>query len=163
MLIGNYIMGGGPLSSRIADRVRKKDGLSYTAMTRFQADSEDERGMYMMFCISNPKNTEKVVETVAEEVDRMLDSGVTGEELDKAKESFLTNRIGGRANDGNLAGELLTNLKTGRTMEFQATSDAKISSLNKDRVDEALKRLIVPEKLVIVTAGDFSKSEDKED
>ncbi len=159
MLIGNYIMGGGPLSSRIADRVRKKDGLSYTAMTRFQADSEDERGMYMMFCISNPSNTEKVVETVAEEVDRMLSSGVTGEEIEKAKESYLTNRRGGRAQDQRLVGDLLTNLKTGRTMEFQANSDAKIESLSKDRVDEALRRLIVPEKLVIVTAGDFEKAE----
>ncbi len=61
MLIGNYIMGGGPLSSRIADRVRKQDGLSYTAATQFQADSEDQRGMYMMFCISNPQTRTKSV------------------------------------------------------------------------------------------------------
>ncbi len=113
----------------------------------------------MMFCISNPTNTEKVVETVAEEVDRMLSSGVTGEELDKAKDSYLNNRKGNRAKDRTLAGQLLSNLKTGRTMEFQANSDQKIESLSKDRVDQALKRLIQPDKMVIVTAGDFSKSE----
>ncbi len=162
MLVGDYIMGGGPLSSRIADRVRKQDGLSYTAMTRFQADSEDERGMFMMFCISNPSNTEKVVATVAEEVKRMLDSGVTGEELEKAKTSYLTNRQGKRAKDASLAGELLSNLKTGRTMDFQSNSDQKIETLSKERVDEALRRLIQPEKLVIITAGDFSKSEKSE-
>ncbi len=163
MLIGNYIMGGGPLSSRIADRVRKKDGLSYTAMTQFMADSEDERGMFMTFCISNPTNTEKVVETVAEEVDRMLSSGVTGEELDKAKESYLNNRKGGRAQDRRLASSLLSNLKTGRTMDFQSTSDGKIEALSKDRVDAALRRLIVPEKLVIITAGDFKKVDEEAD
>ncbi|MDG1873817.1 MAG: pitrilysin family protein [Mariniblastus sp.] len=157
MEIGNYIMGGGPLSSRIADRVRKQDGLSYTAMTRFMADAEDDRGMYMMFCISNPMNTEKVVSTVKEEVDRMLSSGVTGEELDKAKESFLTNRKGGRARDGRIAGDLLTNMKTGRTMEFQSLSDKKISQLTKEQVDAAIRATIKPERLVIVTAGDFSK------
>jgi zinc protease len=162
MVVGNYIMGGGPLSSRIADRVRKQDGLSYTAMTRFQADSEDERGMYMMFCISNPMNTEKVVGTVREEVDRMLDSGVTGEELSKAKESFLTNRQGGRAQDGTLAGELLSNLKTGRTMEFQKSSDEKISLLTKEQVDDALRKVIDPDRLLIITAGDFSKSDKTE-
>ena len=163
MLIGNYIMGGGPLSSRIADRVRKKDGLSYTAMTQFRADSEDERGMFMTFCISNPTNTEKVVETVAEEVDRMLSSGVTGDELDKAKESYLNNRKGGRAQDRRLASSLLSNLKTGRTMDFQSTSDEKIESLSKERVDAALRRLIVPKNLVIITAGDFSKAEGDDD
>ncbi len=158
MLIGNYIMGGGPLSSRIADRVRKRDGLSYTAMTRFQGDEEDDRGTYMMFCISNPANTEKVVETVREEVDRMLDSGVTGDELDKAKESYLINRRGARARDSQLAGELLSNMKTGRTMEFQEASDEKISTLTKDQVDAALKKVVDPKRLLIITAGDFSKS-----
>ena len=89
LLIGNYIMGGGPLSSRLADRVRKKEGLSYTAMSRFSADSQDENGMYMMFMISNPANTEKVVDTVAEEVDRMLQSGVTNDELTRTKRAIL--------------------------------------------------------------------------
>jgi len=156
-------MGGGPLSSRIADRVRKQDGLSYTAMTRFTADSEDERGMYMMFCISNPMNTEKVVETVREEVDRMLSSGVTGEELAKAKESFITNRKGGRANDGRVARALLTNLKVGRTMDFQAQSDRKIASLTKEQVDAAIRATIKPENLLIVTAGDFESATEEEE
>ena len=160
MLIGNYIMGGGPLSSRIADRVRKQDGLSYTAATQFRGDLQDPRGQYMMFCISNPKNTEKVVTTVREEVDRMLSSGVTGEELNKAKESFLTNRQGGRSRDGRLAGELLQNLRTGRTMDFQKASDEKISILSKEQVDAVLKKVIDPERLLIVTAGDFSKVQD---
>ena len=155
LLIGDYIMGGGPLSSRLADRVRKKEGLSYTAMSRFQADSQDENGLYMMFMISNPANTEKVVTTVAEEVERMLDSGVTGEELENAKESYLKNRQGSRARDAALAELLRENLETGRTMEFQKASDEKISTLTKEVVDQALRNLIVPERLIIVTAGDF--------
>ena len=160
MEIGNYIMGGGPLSSRIADRVRKKDGLSYTAMTRFRADAQDERGLYMMFCISNPTNTEKVVETVREEVDKMLSSGVTMDELEKAKESFLTNRQGGRARDGQIAADLLKNLKVGRTMDFHTQSDQRISQLTKEQVDAALKSVVDPGRLVIITAGDFkAKSE----
>ena len=159
MEIGNYIMGGGPLSSRIADRVRKKDGLSYTAITRFRADSEDDRGLYMMFCISNPTNTEKVVETVREEVDKMLAKGVTMDELNKAKESFLTNRQGGRAKDSQIASDLLKNLKIGRTMDFHTQSDARITQLTKEQVDAAIKLTIDPERLVIITAGDFSKAE----
>ena len=159
MEIGNYIMGGGPLSSRITDRVRKQDGLSYTAVTQFRADASDERGIYMMFCISNPTNTEKVVDAVREEVDRMLESGVTLDELNKAKESFLTNRQGGRARDSKIASILLTNLKTGRTMDFHTQSDERITELTKEQVDAAIKSTIDPKRLVIVTAGDFSKAE----
>ena len=162
LLIGNYIMGGGPLSSRLADRVRKKEGLSYTAMSRFQADNQDERGMFMMLMISNPSNTEKVVSTVSEEVDRMLSSGVETAELERAKESYLKNRRGGRANDGRLAGMLLDNLETGRTMDFQQTSDEKIETLSKEEVDAALKELIDPSRLVIITAGDFDSVKESE-
>lgn len=159
MLIGNYIMGGGPLSSRIADRVRKQDGLSYTAMTSFRGASEDDRGTYMILCISNPMNTEKVASTVKEEVVRMTQDGVTAEELATAKESYLTNRKGGRARDSRIASELVKNLRTGRTMDFQQASDEKISTLTKDQVDAALKRVNDPEKMIIITAGDFDKKD----
>ena len=163
LLIGNYIMGGGPLSSRIADRVRKKDGLSYTARSSFSADALDDRAIFNIFCISNPMNTERVVETVKEEVDKMLASGVTVDELNRAKESYLENRQGGRAEDRRLAAVLLENLQAGRDMKFHKFSDEKIETLSKDRVDAALKKLVDPSKMIIVTAGDFSKKDEESD
>ena len=44
LLVGNFILGGGGLSSRIADRLRQKGGLSYTAMSMFAASPLDPRG-----------------------------------------------------------------------------------------------------------------------
>ena len=41
LLTGNYVLGGGALSSRIADRLRQKDGLSYAATSVFAADPLD--------------------------------------------------------------------------------------------------------------------------
>ncbi|MEQ1903444.1 MAG: pitrilysin family protein [Pirellulaceae bacterium] len=163
LVIGNYILGGGPLSSRLADRVRKKEGLSYGVGSMVRADSHDERTMLMMFAISNPQNSEKVVQTVDEEVKRLLDSGVAAEELDKAKASYLETRKGQRANDAQLAQLLVENLDTGRDMDFQANSDSKIQLLDKARVDKALKSLIDPNSIVIVTAGDFEKAKKAKD
>ena len=113
----------------------------------------------MILCISNPMNTEKVASTVKEEVVRMTQDGVTAEELATAKESYLTNRKGGRARDSRIASELVKNLRTGRTMDFQQASDEKISTLTKDQVDAALKRVNDPEKMIIITAGDFDKKD----
>ena len=159
LLVGNYIMGGGPLSSRLADRVRKKEGLSYGVGSQYQASSKDENGMFLMFAISNPTNTPKVVSTIDEEVSRLLESGVTNEELDKAKASYLKTRQGNRAQDGALASMLMSNLSNNRTMEFQKTSDARIEGLTKEQVDEAIRRNLKKDKLIIVTAGDFEKTE----
>ena len=44
-------------------------------------------------------------------------------------------------------------------MEFQQASDEKISALTKQQVDAALRKVIQPEKLLIITAGDFEKTE----
>ena len=132
-------------------------------MTQFNADSEDDRGLYLTFCISNPVNTEKVVSTVQEEVDRMLESGVTGDELDRAKESYLNNRQGSRARESNIASELLSNLRNNRTMAFQQSSDERIAGLSKEQVDAALRKVIDPKRMVIITAGDFSKAETQDE
>ncbi|MEM9413076.1 MAG: insulinase family protein, partial [Planctomycetota bacterium] len=163
MLVGNYILGGGPLASRLADRVRKKDGLSYAIGSQFRASSEDPSAMLMMFAISNPSNTENVVNAIDEEVTRFSESGVSGEELEKAKESFLKNRQGRRAQDRGLARILLSNLKNNRSMEFQKESDERIKTLTKAQVDEAFERWFKKENLVIITAGDFAAQEASDD
>jgi zinc protease len=162
MLVGNYILGGGPLASRLADRVRKQEGLSYGVGSMFNADSVDQNAILIMFAISNPDNTEKVVNTITEEVERLLASGVENDELEKAKASYLETRKGGRSNDGQLASALVTNLETGRTMDFQESTDAKIELLTKEKVDSVLKKLVDPKQTVIVTAGDFEKAKQAE-
>ena len=105
MLVGNYVLGGGPLSSRLADRVRKKDGLSYTVGSQYRADTFDDQAVFTIYAISNPENTEKVAETILSEIDLLLTDGIKDEEFEKAKESYLTKRQGSRAdNDQGLAG-----------------------------------------------------------
>ncbi|MGI9519857.1 MAG: M16 family metallopeptidase, partial [Pirellulaceae bacterium] len=162
MLIANYILGSGGLSSRLADRVRKKEGLSYTVMSQFNAGTQDDRGLFMMFAISNPENTEKVVDTIDEEVQRLIDSGVTGDELQRAQESWLKSREGKRADDSSLAGMLRQQLELGRTMDFVANREDRVRSLNKEQVDQALCRVIEKDRLIIVTAGDFEADGDGE-
>ena len=157
MLIGNYILGGGPLSSRLADRVRKKEGLSYGVGSQYEGSSTDESGVAIIFAISSPDNTEKVVSTIQEEVQRMLESGVTNEELEEAKKSFLKTRVGSRSADASIASILQKNLGLGRSMEFAQQSDDRISVLDKAMVDSALRKHLDPKKMFIVTAGDFEK------
>ena len=43
LVLGNFIFGGGALSSRLGDRVRQKEGLSYGVGSLFAADAVDRR------------------------------------------------------------------------------------------------------------------------
>ena len=158
MVAGNYILGGGALSSRIADRLRQKGGLSYTAMSMFSADPFDPHAALMILAIYNPINVEKVVTGVDEEVHRLLRDGVKPDELDKAKTGFLQQlQIHARRDDPVLASLIAENLYVGRTMRFQAEFEQKIKELKPEAVNAALRKHIDPKRLSVVTAGDFKK------
>ncbi len=160
LMAGNSILGGSGLSSRLADRLRQKDGLSYGAVSMFSADSLDRRGSLMIMAIYNPKNRDKVVGGVHEELDRLLRDGVAPAELARAREGLLKQRAVARANDGQLASMLVSDLYLGRTMQFQAELDRKIAALSPESVNAAIGKNIDPKQLSIVTAGDFEKKQE---
>jgi len=157
LLMGNFILGGGALSSRIADRLRQKGGLSYTAMSMLQASPLDPRTNFMVLAIYNPANVDKVVAGVDEELARLLRDGVKTDELEKAKTGYLQQQQVMRTMDAMLAASLAENLYLGRTMQFQADLEQKIKTLTPEAVDAALRKHLDPKRLSIVTAGDFVK------
>lgn len=155
--VGNFILGGGAISSRIADRLRGKGGLSYSAASMFNAGSLDDRASLMVMAIYNPTNREKVETGVDEEIARILKDGVTEDELKQAKEGFLRQREISRTDDGALAGLLASHLFIGRTLSYEADLESKIKDLDVDAVNKALRQRVDPEKFSVVTAGDFQK------
>jgi zinc protease len=157
LVIGDYILGGGGLSSRIANRLRQKDGVSYNAMSMFVADPLDPHAALMILAIYNPSNVQKVKTGVIEEVDRLLKDGVTAAELKAAQDGYLRQEQNQRAGDSRLASILAEDLYLGRTMEFQAELERKIRELTPEAVNAALRKYIDPARLTVVTAGDFKK------
>ena len=53
LTIGNFILGGGTLSSRLGDRVRQQEGLSYGIRSISSAHPIDDRGSMMIYAITN--------------------------------------------------------------------------------------------------------------
>lgn len=158
--VANFLFGGGALSSRLGDRLRQKDGLSYGAGSMFAAPAPDNRGILMINAIYNPKNVTKVKAGVVEEFDRLLKDGVTQAELDRAKAGLLQQRRIGRTSDPSLAGALVSQLYLGKTMKDDAARDAKIEALTVDAVNAAIRKHLDPKKLSVITAGDFEKKDE---
>lgn len=161
MVAGNYVLGGGALSSRIADRLRQKGGLSYTAMSNFSASPLDPRGMLMALAIYNPANRDKVVEGVDDEIKKLVKDGVKPEELESAKKGWLEQQTLQRTNDQGLASKLSQDLFLGRTMEFDADLEKAVKAVTPKDVNEALRKYIDLQKLNVITAGDFASSDKK--
>jgi zinc protease len=157
LLMANYVLGGGSLSSRLGDRVRQREGLSYTVASTLAVDSHDPVGMLMVFAICNPENMPKVEKAIAEEIELLLRQGVRPEELEAAKKGYLEQQRISRANDTILTGLLSNGLYTGRTLLHQKDLEAKIAGLTVEQVNSAIRNHIDPQKFVTAEAGDFKK------
>lgn len=157
LLIGNYILGAGALSSRLGDRVRQTEGLSYGIQSGLRVSPKDKRGDFLIYAITNPTNKDKLMDVIREEIDKLLESGVTEEELAKAKAGYLQRQSVSRADDRNLTQQLMSNMFLDRTMEFTQKLETAIAGVTKAQVDAALKKYIDPDRLVISVAGDFKE------
>lgn len=159
LLIGNYIMGAGALSSRLGDRIRQKEGLSYSVGSGLSAHPVDERARLTLFAITNPENKDKLLAAVKEEIDRLLKDGITEEELAAAKQGYLQGEQLSRTSDAALTQILAGTIFANRTMAYHAKFEQAIAELDVAKVNAALRKYIDPARLVTAVAGDFAKAE----
>ncbi len=158
LALGNYMLGGGFLNSRLAVRIRQKEGLSYGVGSQLQAGSLDKNGIFLAFAIYAPQNRDKLEAAFKEEIARALKDGFTADEVQKAKEGWLQSRQVSRAQDNELAGRLRNYSFIGRTLKWDADLEAKVSALTPDQIGAALRKHIDPAKITIIKAGDFAKA-----
>ncbi len=161
LVLGNYMLGGGFLNSRLAVRLRQKDGVSYGAGSSFSANSLDEVGQFFANVIYAPENVEKVELGFKEEIARMLKDGFTAEEIAAAKSGWLQSRQVSRAQDRELAGRLNNYLFFERSLIWDADLEAKIKALTPEQINAAMRKYVTPDKITIIKAGDFAKSKEK--
>ncbi|MFZ6654916.1 M16 family metallopeptidase [Undibacterium sp. TJN19] len=154
LVLGNYLLGGSA-NSRILNRIRQKDGVSYGGGSGFNASPIDETGSFAVYAIYAPQNRAKLETGISEEIARVLKEGFLPAELEDGKKSFIQQAQLDRSQDNYLAMTLASNLYYGRNMQFQADLEKKIQALTAAQVKDAMNRHLGYEKLVRVFAGDF--------
>ncbi len=156
LVMANYMLGGGFLSSRLATRIRQEEGLSYGVGSQVVAPPIDDSGLFLTFAIFAPENADKVVAAFRDEVRKALEDGFTEEEFEAARRGYLDAQQNGRSQDRSVAGMLNANLFFGRTMAFTAAEEQAIAELTLDEVNEALGKVISLDRISIFRGGDFA-------
>jgi zinc protease len=157
LVMADFILGGGTLSSRLGNRVRQKEGLSYGVRSNLIASSINQRAVLSVMAICNPVNMEKVKIAIDEELVKLLKDGVTPDELELAKRGYLQQQEVARTDDASLAGILAGNLRAGRTMKYYAELEKGIQATTASSVGDVFRKYVDPQRIVVIEAGDFSK------
>jgi zinc protease len=156
MMVANLILGGDPLKSRIADRVRQQEGLTYAAGSQFNAAILDERATLVAYAIMAPQNVATVETSIREEVARMLKDGVSDAEVREAVSGLLKKRQTERSDDAVLSTMLKNQAYYGFTLQRTTDFEKALSGLTGEAVTAALRRNLKPETLSVFTAGSFA-------
>ncbi|MFO7526305.1 MAG: pitrilysin family protein, partial [Ignavibacteriaceae bacterium] len=84
----NYILAGSALTSRMGVELRDKQGLIYGIKSELFS-KVDNIGYWKFNTKTGPENTEKVITGIFKEIRKLLDNGITDEELIDAKNRQL--------------------------------------------------------------------------
>lgn len=155
--LANYILGDGGLKSRIMDRIRQKDGLSYGGGSDLQVSDVDRASRLTISAIAAPQNLKKVEAAIRDELARALKDGFTASELAGAKSGKLQQRLQNRAQDGVLASGWSNLRHLNRTFAWSAAFEEKLKAVTLEQVNAAFRKAVDLNRLNVVTAGDAAK------
>jgi zinc protease len=161
LVLGNFMLGGGFLNSRLATRIRQKDGLSYGVGSQFSAGALDPIGSFFAYAIYAPENAEKLEKAFKEEIEKVAATGFTAEEITEAKSGWSQSRTVNRAQDAGLAGTLNNYLFIKRDLKWDEEFEKKVMALTPEQINAAMKKHLKLESFSIIKAGDFVKAKSK--
>jgi zinc protease len=156
MVLANHLLGG-TSSARIPERVREKEGLSYSTYSTFNSSAFDESAAFRLSAIFAPQNRGKVEASIREELTRAVREGFKPSEVEEGKKAVLEARRLARTQDRAVASRLGSYLFAKRTFAWDIEFEDKIARLTAAEVNAALKRHIDPSRISVVMAGDFPK------
>ncbi|HSD08792.1 insulinase family protein, partial [Flavobacterium sp.] len=156
--MANELLGGGAfLSSRIPQRLRETEGLSYGAGSYLQANYIDPTTDWGIYAFYNPTMKDKLSNALNEEIQKAISKGFTKEEFDNSLKSWLQTRQTMLGTDEFLVRELRENLDLGKTFKDYQDFENKVKNLDVQKVNAALVKYFDPKKFVVVNAGDYVK------
>ncbi|WP_339660083.1 pitrilysin family protein [uncultured Polaribacter sp.] len=152
------IFGGGFLNSRIANRLRQKDGVSYGAggMVSVDGNKDDKNSTIYVYAIYAPQNAAKVQLGFKEEIALFLKDGITQEELDSAIKGWVQAENVSRAKDAELSSVINDNMYYNRDLNFQKNIEENVKKLTVDDVNKVIKKYFKNiDDWSFVNGGDF--------
>jgi zinc protease len=151
LALANYILGGGNFSSRLMERVRSKQGKTYGIGSQMICNRQC--GLFLISTATQSAQTAEVLRTIFEVYREFSGSGVTDEEIEKAKEFANGNMAFQLEGIGNVAEKLLWLKLFGREKSYIEHFDEMISSVRKDAVNAAIRAYLSSEHFAMVVVA----------
>ena len=156
--LANEMLGGGAfLSSRIPQRLRESEGMSYGAGTFMNFSYKYPASSWLLYAIFNPLYKNRLDSAMHEVIDLALRDGFKEQEFKSSLSSWLQQRKLELNNDAQLSSRMASYITQGKDLNFFIEYENNAKKLTLAQVNAALKKYISNDKITLIYAGDFIK------
>ncbi len=150
-MLANLALGQLGLMGRLGENVRDKHGMAYYATSRLDADLG--AGPWYVSAGINPSNIDRALECINEEIDKLVEAGITEEERSDAV-AYLSGiqAIGLEANSG-IASILLTIERYNLGLDYVQRYPEIISAISLEQIRDAARRFLSTDHYAVAIAG----------
>ena len=151
LYLGNHILGGNGLVSRISDEIREKRGLSYSAYSYFMPMRD--RGPYVLGLQTRTDKTDEAIKVLRDTLEKFVKDGPTAKELEAAKKN-ITGGFALRVDSNKKIADYLALIGFyNLPLDYLDTFISRMNAVTLQQVKDAFKRRIEPGKMVTVIVG----------
>ncbi len=151
LYVGNYILGGGSLVSKLFDEVREKRGLAYSASSQFVPLYRE--GPFIMSLQTRNDQTGQAIAVMNATLNDFIKNGPTEAELLAAKKN-ITGGFALRTDNNSKVTEYVTMIGFyQQPLDYLDQFPAKVDAVTVENIKDAFQRRIRPEWLQTISVG----------
>ncbi len=151
LVVGNHILGGGGLVSRLSEEIREKRGLSYSAYSAFSPMRQ--RGPFRFGLQTRNDQADEALKILMQTLATFVANGPTTEELESAKKNI----IGSFALNLDSNSKIIENIAMigfyQLPLDYLDTYTNKVDAITIEQIKNAFKRHVQIDKMVTVMVG----------
>ena len=155
LYLGNHILGGSGLVSRIMEEVREKRGYAYNAYSYFVPMRVT--GPFEIGLQTKNAQTEAALKVAIKTVQDFIDTGPTDQELEAAKKNIMGGFVLRLDSNQKLTAEVASIAFFNRPLDYLNTFPRKIQAVTREDVKRAFKARVDTGKLLTILVGGGAK------
>lgn len=150
-LVFNHIFGASGFGSRLMEKAREGEGLTYGIYSSLSF--LDEVQSFSISTSTQQDKTERMMEIIKQEISRIKDTEVTAEELKNAK-SYITGSLPlSLTSTSKIAAILVSLQKNKRSIDYLDNYKKNIEAVTIDDIKRVAKRLLQEDKITTLLVG----------
>ena len=152
LMVGNHILGGGGLVSRLFDEVREKRGLVYSVNSKFSPLAA--KGSFFIFLQNRKEESAHAIDLIQHIIKDFVAKGPSKKELDAAKKNIVGGFPLQISSNSDIVDQLMFLSFYNFPLDFLDKYRENVEKVTRAQVRDAFQRHIQSDQIAVITVGE---------